>query len=98
MDPLEADGSLPEGDQGVTERRSEVGERGAPGLTDEELHLEVVHLGERPAEGDPHDPLLAAAHHQQVGVVAAGEVVGFVDGRAHVDAEHRQIWSGHDTY
>lgn len=69
--------------------------RGGSGLTDKELDLEVVSLGERPAEGDPHHPLLAAADHQQVGVVAGGEVVGFVDRRAHVNTDHRQIWRGH---
>ena len=59
-------------------------------LTNQELQLEVVSVGERPAEGDSDHELLAAAHHQVGGVVGGGVVVGFVLLLTHVDLLHHQ--------
>lgn len=81
MEPLEAEGLLPGGGAGWDSARRplpEVRGQRSQGLTDEELHLELVGLGERLAEGHPEDDLEAAADHQQRVVVPLGQVGLFV--------------------
>lgn len=57
-------------------------------LTDQELQLKVIFLGQRAVEGHPDDELLTTSDHQALGVVGRGVVVWFVDLLTHVDALH----------